>query len=219
MVMHLGAVLDVPLRDRNTMLSAAGFSNEYQERSLEEPEMKAIRHAVELLIERHDPYPAFAIDRHWNVVRTTEVTGRMMMMLVDPATAPLDHGLNIMRMTLHPNGLRPWIVNWDEVASELIGRVHRDAAAYPNDMVLQELAEEMLSYPDVGDHLSAVDRDRVPGLVLPVHLKKDGFEVRTFSTLTTIGSPLDITVQELMIEMLFPADEASDQTFQRLADE
>ena len=217
MLIHLGAVLNVPLRDRNTMLSAAGFAPEYQERSLEDPEMHSIRRTVELMIERHDPYPAFAIDRHWNILRTTEATGRMMMMLVDPAKAPLEHGLNVMRMTLHPDGLRPWIVNWDEVASELIDRVHRDAAAYPNDSTMQQLADEMLSYPDVADHLSAADPDHTPDLVLPVHFKKGDFEVRTFSTLTTIGSPLDITVQEMMIEMLFPADQASEETFQRLA--
>ena len=123
-----------------------------------------------------------------------------------------------MRMTLHPNGLRPWIVNWDEVATELIDRVNRDAAAYPNDAVMQQLAEEMLSYPGVADHLSAANPDAAPQLVLPVHVKKGDFEVRTFSTLTTIGSPLDITVSELMIELLFPADEESDRVFRALAD-
>ena len=219
MLVHLGEVLDVPLRDRNTMLTAAGFAPAYRERSLEDPEMAPIRAAVELIIERHDPYPAFAIDRHWNVLRSSEATGRMMLRLVDPATAPLEHGLNVMRMTLHPDGLRPWIVNWDEVAGELIDRVNRDAAAYPDDPVMQRLAEEMLSYPDVADHLSDADPDAAPQLVLPVHVKKGDFEVKTFSTLTTIGSPLDITVQELMIEMLFPADEASDETFRQLATE
>ena len=217
MLLHLGGVLDVPLRDRNTMLSAAGFSTEYLERSLDDPEMVSIRKAVELMIERHDPYPAFAIDRHWNVLRTTAATGRLMMMLVDPASAPTEHGLNMMRMMMHPNGLRPWIVNWDQVAGELIDRVHRDAAAYPNDIVMQQLAEEMLSYPDIADHLTATNPDRPPDLLFPVHLKKGDFEVKTFSTLTTIGSPLDITAQELIIELLFPADDASDEAFRTLA--
>ncbi len=217
MLLHLGEVLDVPLRDRNTMLSAAGFAPVYRERSLDDPDMAAVRRAVELLIERHDPYPAFAIDRHWNVVMTSEATGRMMAMLVDPASAPIGDGLNVMRLTLHPDGLRRWIVNWDEVASTLVDRVHREAAAYPDDPVMQDLAAEMLSYPGMAEQLAAVDPDRAPDLVLPVHLRKGDFEVRTFSTLTTIGAPLDITVQELMIELLFPADDASDAVFQGLA--
>lgn len=216
MLLHLGEVLDVPLRDRNTMLSAAGFAPVYRERSLDDPEMSAVRRAVELLIDRHDPYPAFAIDRHWNVVMTSEATGRMMGLLIDPATAPTDGGLNVMRITLHPDGLRPWIVNWEEVASSLIDRIHREAAAHPDDPVMQDLAAEMLSYPGMSDRLAATDPDRAPDLVLPVHLRKGAFEVRTFSTLTTIGSPLDITVQELMIELLFPADDASDEAFRRL---
>ena len=219
MLIHLGKVLEVPLRDRNTMLTAAGYAPAYRQRSLDDPEMSAIAKAVEFLIDRHDPYPAFAIDRHWNVVRTSPATGRMMMMLVDPATAPIQDGLNMMRLMLHPDGLRPHIVNWDEVATTLIDRVHREAAAYPDDPVMQQLAEEMLSYPDVADHLASADPEAVPDLVIPVHLKKGDFEVRTFSTLTTIGSPLDITVQELMIELLFPADEASDAVFKQLATE
>ena len=92
MLVHLGEVLQVPLRDRNSMLSAAGYAPVYRERSPDDPEMAPIRTAVELMIERHDPYPAFAIDRHWNVLRTTEATGRMMRQLVDPATAPLGMG-------------------------------------------------------------------------------------------------------------------------------
>ena len=146
MLVHLGEVLQVPLRDRNSMLSAAGYAPVYRERSPDDPEMAPIRTAVELMIERHDPYPAFAIDRHWNVLRTTEATGRMMR------------------------------------------------------------------------QLSAANPDAAPQLVLPVHVKKGDFEVRTFSTLTTIGSPLDITVSELMIELLFPADEESDRVFRALAD-
>ncbi len=113
--------------------------------------------------------------------------------------------------------MRPWIVNWDEVAASLIDRVHREAAAYPDDPVMQELAAEMLSYPGMTERLEAADPDSSPHLVVPVHVRKGDFEVRTFSTITTVGAPLDITVQELMVELLFPADEQSDLVFRSLA--
>jgi transcriptional regulator with XRE-family HTH domain len=217
LVIHLAEVLAVPLRERNALLTAAGFAPVYQERRLDDPDMSAIRHAMEFILERHDPYPAWVMDRHWNIVSSNDAAGRMMARLLDPSTAPVDNGLNAMRLTFHPDGLRRFIANWAEVGPHLLDRIRRDADAHPEDSTMRELVAEVQSYPGVAGELAALDPETAPALVIPVHVKVANFELRMFSTLTTIGAPLDITAQELIVETFFPADETTELTLRNLA--
>lgn len=207
LIIHLAEVLDVPLRDRNTLLTAAGYAPVYEERPLDDPEMTPIRRAMDFILERHEPYPAWIVDRHWNVVQSNTAATRMMLGLLDPPTAPIHDPLNAMRLTFHPDGLRRFIANWSELGPHLIDRLRRDAAAHPDDRVLAGLVGEMLAYPGVGDGLEQLDPETPPALVVPVHLRAGDLDLRMFSTLTTIGAPLDITVQEMIVESFFPADD------------
>lgn len=217
LIIHLAEVLAIPLRDRNGLLGAAGYAPVYQERPLDDPEMAAVRRAMEFILDRHDPYPAWAMDRHWSILSSNAAASRMIGTLLDPATAPTSGGLNALRLTFHPQGLRPYIVNWNEVGPHLLDRAARDAEARPDDRVLADLVEEIRAYPGVVDELPAIDPETPPALVIPVHVVAGDLELRMFSTLTTIGAPLDITAQELIVETFFPADETTELALRDLA--
>lgn len=205
MVQHLAEVMEVPLRDRNALLLAAGHAPRYTETPLDAPEMQDVRRAISLLLSSHEPYPAIVVDRHWNLIDANDGASRLTSRLIEPSSAAVTDPPNVMRLIFHPEGLRSVIANWHELAPAMATRVRRDAAARPEDRELQNLAREALSYPGVPDTGPAA----APGLIVPVHYRRGEFEVRLFSTLATLGSPLDVTLEELSIELFFPADAAS----------
>ncbi len=211
LVLHLAEGLDVPLRERNVLLHAAGFAPEYRETSLDDPEMASVRRAIDLMLERHDPYPAVALDRHWNLVRANQAATLFMLDWASPESIEASGG-NLLRLFTHPTGLLQHIVNIDELAAATAVRLRRELIADPHDHRLRELIEEAAAALSTGDG-AADDVERAPDFVLPLHMRRADTEIRMFSTLATIGSPRDITVQELVIELFFPADDVTEAYF------
>jgi transcriptional regulator with XRE-family HTH domain len=204
MVLRLGEHLDVPLRDRNHLLLAAGYAPAYAESGLADPEMAAVRQAVRQLLGGHEPYPAAVVDRGWNLVEANAGIG-----LLTKHVAPdlLKSPVNVLRATLHPGGMAPHIANLGEWRSHLLGRLRRQVLQTA-DPELTELLEELRGYPCD----QPVPEIEVPGpgdIVIPLRLRDGHRELAFFSTVATFGTPLDITVAELMIESFFPADEAT----------
>lgn len=216
MVIHLGTVLDVPLRDRNVLLAAAGYAAVYSEGRLDGPDLEQVRHVLELILGAHEPFPAYVVDRGWNLLLTNQAAGVLVAMLVDPGDASL-FGANLIRLSLHPRGLRRFLVNWEEAATSLLDRVEREMLERPTDQDLADLLAEVREYPGI-DELP--ERPRVPStsaLLVPLHIRTDAIELKLFTTIATIGAPYDVTLEELRLESLLPADVDSEAVLRRLA--
>jgi transcriptional regulator with XRE-family HTH domain len=218
MVLRLAETLDVPLRERNALLAAAGFASLYRETALEAPELEPLRRMLDFLLERHEPFPAFLLDRCWNAVRANGAAARGFGVFAGPGPVWADQPLNLLRVTLHPEGLRPFIVNFDEVAGTLLAHLERSLALFPGDEELGALRDEMHALPDLPAHVLVPNLEAAPQPVLPLHLKRDGLEVRLFSAITTLGTPQDITLQELRIESFMPADPTTEAALRAIAE-
>ncbi len=215
MVLHLAEQLEVPLRERNRILVAAGFAPVFPQRALEDPALQAARKAVDLVLAGHEPYPALAVDRHWTLVAANAAVGRLM---AGASPALLQPPVNVLRLSLHPEGLAPRIVNLAEWRAHLLARLHRQVEVSA-DAVLAELAAELAGYPAPrAPHVarSAGGRDYA-GVVVPFQLATDGGVLSFVSTTTVFGTPLDITLSELALESFFPADAATGEVLRRLA--
>jgi len=215
MVLRLAEALQIPLRERNTLLLAAGYAPLFRETDLNTPEMAEARRAVEFILAQQEPFAAIVLDRHWNQLMANSATRRFLELFpecVPPGPA------NSLRMMFHPQGLRPFVQGWEDVAARLIQRLHREAAANPADPKLGALLEELLGYPGVPSRWGTPDLDRPPAPLLPLCFQRGGQTLRFFSTITTFGTPQDITLQELRIECFFPADEATRAAIVRLRD-
>jgi transcriptional regulator with XRE-family HTH domain len=212
LVLKLGLVLDVPLRQRNAMLLAAGFAPAYQERNLSDPEMAAVRRALEFMLAQAAPYPALVVDRLWNLVMANEPAAAMLRFLLGmPAHAPIprDGSVNVIRMTLDPDGLRGCIVNWEDVCADQLQWIAREAMSDGPGSEAQVLLADLAALPGIraGAHVPNLERRALP--FLPVTLAKDGVALNLFTTITTLGTPIDVTVHELRLESFFPADDAT----------
>jgi transcriptional regulator with XRE-family HTH domain len=205
MVLLLARVLDVPLRDRNDLLAAAGYAPIYRETRLDAPEMTQVLRALDFILRQHEPYPAIVLDRQWNVLRANEGTARLVEAFVDP-TAELG-APNAMRLMFHPKGFRPHIVNWEATAAALIQWLHRDVLTGAGGAEARRLLDELLSYPAVPGRWRTLDLDASTGPFLAIDFRRGDLELRYFSTLTGLGTPHDITLQEIRIESFFPADQ------------
>jgi transcriptional regulator with XRE-family HTH domain len=217
MVLRLADALDVPLRERNALLGAAGFAALYRERDLDAPELEPLRRVLAFLLERHEPYPAFLVDRCWRVLRTNRAAAAALAPFARDAEVWREEPLNLLTLTLHPDALRPHIVNWDAVAAALVGRLQRGVMLAGSDVELARLLERTLALPDLPEACLVPDPSQPLTPFLPMQIKVGDVEMRLFSTLTTIGTPQDVTLQELHIESLMPADEASDEVLRALA--
>lgn len=206
MVLHLAEHLDVPLRDRNVLLTAAGFAPQYRESPLDAPELTSARRAIEIILANHEPRPAFVIDGAWNLVEANAGVGAFLDLISPELLGP---PLNVIRASLHPLGLSRYIVNFAEYAAHVIERLHRQFAS-SSDPALGALLAEVTGYPGVASALRDGDLGAPLAAVLPMHFRlDDGTELRFFSTMTVFGSPLDVTIAELAIESFFPADETT----------
>ena len=200
-ILRLAEELDLPLRERNHLLLAAGYAPVYSEAALDSPEMSAVRGAVRQLLTGHEPYPAVVVDRSWNLVDANEsvalfTEGADSELLAPPA--------NVLRISLHPEGMAPRIANLGEWRAHLLGRLRRQVALTA-DPDLARLLNELRAYP-CNQPEPEVD---VPGpgdIVVPLRIRHEGRELVFFSTVATFGTPLDVTVAELAIESFFPAD-------------
>ncbi|HEY3608773.1 MAG TPA: helix-turn-helix transcriptional regulator [Pseudonocardiaceae bacterium] len=205
MVLRLAEHLEVPLRERNQLLLAAGYAPVYTETALQAPRLSMVLTAIRKVLAGHDPYPALVVDRTWNMVEANASTA----MLIEGAPADLmAEPFNVLRFSLHPRGLAPRIVNLTEWRNHILDRLERQVRATA-DPQLGELYQELLGYPaGNGD----VDTEFMAGdVVVPMRLRHDDRELSLFSTVTTFGTPRDITVEELAIESFYPADQETSE--------
>jgi transcriptional regulator with XRE-family HTH domain len=205
MVLHLAEQLEVPLRDRNTLLTAAGFAPVFRERPLGDPELRPALRAVEAIIQGHMPYPALAVDRHWTLVAANEAMPRMLVG-VDPVL--MQPPVNVLRVALHPSGLAPRTINLAEWRTHLLDRLRRQAEASA-DPVLLALLEELRGYPAPRGMRPAPPTPDYGGMVVPFELATDAGTMTFLSTTTVFGTPVDITLSELALECFYPADEVT----------
>lgn len=198
MVLRLAEELQVPLRQRNRLLLAAGYAPVYDERALDDPAMRQVQEAVQLVLDGHDPYPALTVDHGWALVAHNRGAELLMAGLPDDLLAS---PLNVLRASLHPDGLAPRILNLAEWRAHLMARLSRQIAL-TGDAALRTLRDELEGYPapdGPGEHPP-------DDVVVPLRLRAGDGELRFLSTITTFGTPVDITVEELSIESFFPAD-------------
>ncbi|QHE85142.1 MmyB family transcriptional regulator [Hydrogenophaga sp. BPS33] len=213
MVLRLVDRLEVPLRERNALLEAAGYAPMYRERPLEAPDMASARAAVKRILDCHEPWPALAMDRHWNLV----MHNRMVPMLLAGAAPELLQGpVNVLRLSLHPQGLAPRIANLRQWREHLFERLRQQIHA-TGDETLAALLAELKAYPEsFGADAGALPGEH-HGVLMPFEFRTPQGVLRLISTTTVFGSPVDITLQELALETFFPADEASAELLRTLA--
>jgi len=207
MVLKLAEQLEIPLRERNVLLVAAGYAPVFPERPLADPAMQPARKAVDLVLKGHEPYPAIAIDRHWTLVAHNAAIPPLLS-FADPSL--LRPPLNVLRLSLHPKGLAPRIANLAEWRAHLLARL-RQQIDVTADAVLTKLFEELAAYPGLDGARSPRTNvnDEYAGVVVPLQLATDAGTLSLFSTTTIFGTPVDVTLSELAIESFFPADAAT----------
>ena len=212
MLLRLAARLDVPLRDQNALLLAAGYAPVYQERSLDDGAMRAARAAVHLVLNGHEPNPALAIDRHWTLV----AANRSLSPLLAGASPELVRPpVNVLRLSLHPDGLAPRIANLAQWRAHALERLRRQIEISA-DPVLVDLLKELSVYPTPADALPPPAKDDA-GVVVPLRLQSELGLLSFLTTTTIFGTPVDVTLAELAIESFFPADAATAEIVRRLA--
>jgi transcriptional regulator with XRE-family HTH domain len=214
MVLRLAEALDVPLRERNTLLLAAGFAPQYRESGLDEPSMAPVRGALALLLSHHEPLPALVLDRHWNLVMGNNASKHLLSLVGhDPGGDDTAGTVNLARATLAPDGLRRFITNAEEALPLFIQRMRSEALASGDAATIAEVEALIRSAGDLPEAASAAPL--LP--VLPLELAIGGLRLSLFTVLSTFGTPQDVTTDELRVESFFPADEATRDYFEALA--
>lgn len=220
MLLTLANVLDVPLRERNFLLLAAGYAPIYGETSLDDPRMSQVRTAVEIILKSNEPRSAIAHDRHWNIVMANEAFVRFLTITLGEPPAgllPLQVSkpprLNVMHLVFDPNQVRRIIMNWQVIAKSLLNEAYR-RLAWARDETLKLLIADILSYPGVPARWREPDLEAPHELILPMELNLDGKIGRMFSTVTRVATPNDVTLQELHVEAFYPADAATELILQ-----
>ncbi len=204
MILHLAQHLEVPLRERNAMLLAAGFSPIYRDRSWEDPALAHAKTTIEVLLKAHEPYPALTVDRHWNIVSANRALGALLNG-VDPEL--LKPPANALRISLHPRGLAPNILNLGEWRGHLLDRLQRQLRI-TRDPALDVLLRELSSYPsDSRDRSDGSDDGLADEVAIPLRLMTPTGPICLLSTVTVFGTPVEITLSELTLEAFYPADE------------
>jgi transcriptional regulator with XRE-family HTH domain len=215
MVLRLAAALDLPLRQQNAMLQAAGFAPVWRETALGAPELDAINRALDFMLAQQEPYPAFVVDRRWTLLRANAGAQRLVAFLTDTAPRAPDPSqpVNLADALVAPEGLRAVLANWSEVAAYFIRGVQADALA-DGTAETAALLERLVGYPGVGDILATPAAETAPSPVLAMHFVKGDVRLRLFTTIATLGTPQDVTLQEIRIECFFPADAKTAEQFQ-----
>ena len=206
-LLDISQALDIPLRDRNTMLLAAGYAPIYSEGAWSAPEMQSITKALERVLRQHEPFPAMVMDRYWYVILKNDAAPRFFKNFID--LEKRESPRNLLHLMFDPAGMRPYIANWEDVAAGLFQRVYRESVGRVVDEKTKELLATLQAYPDV----KTVSRkpqflSTLP--FIPISFVKKGKTLNFFSMITTVGAPLSITAQELRMECMFPADEESE---------
>jgi transcriptional regulator with XRE-family HTH domain len=217
MVLRLGATMAVPLRQQNALLLAAGYAPAWQERDLSMPDLAAVNSALDHMLSHHEPYPAFVVDRCWNLLRANRGASNLTEFLLGPARAETPpEPVNLAMALVSPDGLRPYIVNWQEVVLYFVRGVQADAHA-DGAPATAGLLERLLGFAGVAGLSETMpwEADRAP--VLPIHFRRNDTSLRLFTTIATLGTPRDVTLEEIRIEFFFPMDDPTAQVFDRWA--
>lgn len=208
LVLAVAESLDVPLRERNTLLLAAGYAPRYGQTPLDDPAMGRVRASIQRMLDAHHPYPGVVIDRLWNIVVSNDAAKAMVAVLPDHLLTP---PMNVYRVSLHPDGLAKHTLNFDDWATYLLGQLRRSIAV-TGDPTLIALADEVHAYPNVAPLLDS--RRNIgwddPPLLVPFRIKVGDQELSMFTTLTAFGTPRDVTLDEIAVELFFPADDATE---------
>jgi transcriptional regulator with XRE-family HTH domain len=215
-LIDIAQALDVPLRDRNSLLLAAGFAPLYSEAPWNAAEMRGVTRALERLLRQHEPFPAVVMDRYWNVLMTNQAALRFFNSFIDmeKRTGPR----NMLHLMFDPDGMRPYIAEWDQVAPTLIHRIARESVGHVMDSKTHELIAALLNYPGIRAEWktpkAVSTTTTLP--VIPLGFNSNGATLRYFSMVTTVGTPQTIAAQELRIECLFPVDESTEALHDKL---
>jgi transcriptional regulator with XRE-family HTH domain len=206
-LMGIAQALEIPLRERNALLLAAGYAPLYSDAAWNSDEMKSVSKALGRMITQHEPYPAIVMDRYWNVLLTNDAAPRFFNCFIDMSarTSPR----NMLHLMFDPKGMRPFIADWEALAKTLIQRVHREAVGHIVDQKTKDLVTDLLAYPNVQSDWRAPERlSALP--MIPMSFVKDGAMMNYFSLMTTVGTPQTIATQELRIECMYPADDETE---------
>ncbi len=213
----IGVHLDIPLRERNTLLLAAGFAPRYRNTALDDPQMAGIVESLRRLLGAHQPFPGVVLDRHWNVVLANPAAETLVSLLPSHLTGP---PMNVFRASLHPDGLAPQTIDFDQWATYLLTQLRR-LVTLTGDPGLADIETEVTSYANILELRNRTDwttSTTAPDLLVPFRLDLDGVELSMFTTLTTFGTPRDITLDELAVELFFPNDAPTADHFRQAAD-
>jgi len=214
MVEHLGIVLGVPLRARNALLNAAGFADAHSEEPLQGTALAQIREALHTLVEAHNPYPAYIVDRSWNLLDANTAAANLTALLLGNE-APLELATNVLRLFLHPAGARHAVTNWPEAAAVLVERLAAECANYPGDPDMSALYNEVTSYPDVA---TRTDRPvTTNGFLTAIEIDTEAISLRLYTTISSLAATGDVTLEELRLETLLPADNETAEALRLLA--
>ncbi len=205
MVLLLAEALDVPYRERNDLLTAAGFAQHYRETGLSTPELAAARQAIELILRHQEPFPAVVMDRHWNLVLANPPAQRLFARLLEGRNLPGPP--NVIRTMFHPDGVRRWVANWEAVAGVLLERIHRESLGGAPDPATQRLLAEALAHAGLSAKTLRASAAAPASALIPVQFRQGDLALDFFSTVTTLGTPRDVTLQEIRVECFFPADD------------
>lgn len=214
LVLRIADRLAIPSREENVLLEAAGYARRHRESSLEDADLRQVNEVLRFLLDRHEPNSALVFDGRWDIVMSNESHRRSRDFFVGDEELPPEVLNNLLRLTFHPRALRRWIVNWHVVGPVLLERVERELAEAPSAHALRRLLDEIRSYGPVP---SSPPRDAAPaGVLVPVHLRKGDVDLKLFSVLSSIGTAVDVTLQELRVESFFPADAVTEATLAEL---
>jgi transcriptional regulator with XRE-family HTH domain len=214
MVMDIAQTLDIPLRERNTLLLAAGYAPMYADGAWNAQEMQSVTKALGRMLRQHEPFPAMVMDRYWNVLMTNDAAPRFFNRFIDMAAR--EGPRNMLHLVFDPEGLRPFVADWQGVADSLIRRVYREAVGRVVDDQTRELLDALRAYPDVptgfapGREPAAEASSAAAMPVIPISFVKDGHVMKYFSMVATVGTPQTIAAQELRVECMFPADDETE---------
>ncbi|MGF6609641.1 transcriptional regulator with XRE-family HTH domain [Paraburkholderia sp. WSM4175] len=216
-LLTLAQTLDVPLRERNALLLAAGYAPIYSEAPWNAQEMHGVVRALELVVRQHEPFPALVMDRDWNVLMTNDAAPRFFNCFIDMNAR--EGPRNMLHLIFDPRGMRPFVADWQEVARSLLQRVYRESVGHVIGANTKRLLDELLAYPDVPrdwktHHGSSATPATLP--MVPLGFISEGVVLRYFSMVTTVGTPQNVAAQELRIECMFPADDATEARHQQL---
>jgi len=212
MLLDLAQALDVPLRERNELLLAAGYAPLYSDQALDAPIMSSISKVLQRMLRQHEPFPAIVMDRHWNVVMTNDAAPRLFGCFIDMTARP--NPRNLLHLIFDPAGMRPFVANWPDTARGLLARVYREALGHVIDQKTKALLAELSQYPGVKPEWRAPPSGYAMPTI-PLTLVKDGVTLNYFSMITTVGTPQTVTAEELRLESMFPADDATESEHNR----